>query len=305
MTILGHDAAKAQFAKALSSGRMPHAWMLCGPKGIGKAALAWEMARMLLAGTKDPQSPAAIRMEAGTHGDFLLIDSEVLTKGKGEINVETVREVMEFAHSTPAEGERRVVLIDGADRMNRQAANALLKTLEEPPASMVLLLVTHRAGLLPATIRSRCRLLRLLTPLEVESRMILAGALPQLTEGERGKLLDMADGVPGLAYSLHNAGGMEIAETIRRFFDALPSPRPDLLWELSGIAATGDHQSAALFDHLLKRESQERVKAAIAQKDPHVKFWIKLHEHIRFKLGEIERFALDRKHALLTMWSMA
>jgi DNA polymerase-3 subunit delta' len=178
----GQDEAEAAFLEAYTSGRLHHAWLLTGPRGVGKATLAWRIARFLLtAGTGDtggffeesPSAPASLdaprdhpalqRILALAEPRLFLLrrgwdsDKERL---KTVITVDEVRKLKRFFELSATDGGRRVVIVDAADEMNTNAANALLKLLEEPPPDSVMLLVSHQPSALLPTIRSRCRALR-------------------------------------------------------------------------------------------------------------------------------------------------
>ncbi|GAP24268.1 DNA polymerase III subunit delta' [Gluconobacter frateurii NBRC 101659] len=192
----GHEEAENVFRTALASGRLHHAWLLSGPAGIGKATLAFRLARLLLNG-EDPDSPAGRRITAATHGDLLEISRAVDEKKgrlRGEITAADVRPVQSFLHHTATEGGWRVVIVDGAEFLNRFAANALLKILEEPPPQAILLLTTASPGKLLPTIRSRCRALALSPVSDHDMRAIL----PDVPED----VLVRAHGSPGRALFL-------------------------------------------------------------------------------------------------------
>src|SRR5205814_6509761 len=159
----------------VEAGRLPHAILLSGPRGIGKATFAFRLARFLLAGPEDlpaemfgetekgglaidSESGVFRRVASGGHADLLTVERAYdprRRRMRGEIVVGDTREISAFLRLTPAEGGWRVVIVDGADEMNRNAANALLKILEEPPQRALLLLVAHSPGRLLPTIRSR------------------------------------------------------------------------------------------------------------------------------------------------------
>ncbi|MCY7339547.1 MAG: DNA polymerase III subunit delta' [Sphingomonas bacterium] len=165
----GHDRAAGQFAAAWATRRLHHAWLLAGPRGVGKATFAHAAARRVLADAAGPVTPAGLDipddhpiahlLAAGSHPDFRLL--ERLEKPTGglarNINVEQVRGLGELLGVTPSLSPWRAIVIDCADDLEPSGANALLKMLEEPPANTIFFLVTHAPGRLLPTIRSRCR----------------------------------------------------------------------------------------------------------------------------------------------------
>jgi len=202
LKFFGHQEAQNVFLKAFHSGRFPYAWIITGPFGIGKATFAFHMARYILSGRQDGNTifsesdPLHRRVVAQSHGDLRTLGGEEAS----EIGVESIRELNAFLNQTSAEGGWRVIIIDGADRLNRNAANALLKRLEEPPLKTVFLLITALPGRLLATIRSRCQLLAL-TPLEEEtvkevlfSQNISAPTFLSIAQGSPGRLMRLMEG---------------------------------------------------------------------------------------------------------------
>src|SRR3990170_2928335 len=163
--LFGHEAALSEFADALESGRMHHAWLLVGPEGIGKATLAYRFARSVLAEGEivDADHPVFRKVAALSHPNLLLIRRSWVEKSKRYsqwIGVEEVRRLRAFLGHSAGEGGWRVVVVDRADELNQNAANALLKALEEPPPKTLFLLISSAEGQLPVTIRSRSRTLR-------------------------------------------------------------------------------------------------------------------------------------------------
>ena len=199
--LFGQDRAERAFLQAHSAGRLHHGWLLTGPRGVGKATLAWRIARFLLATppaeddglfgappppeTLDisPDHPVAHRMLAGSEPGLACITrtpNEKTGRLRDQIAVEDIRKLGRFFGLSATDGGHRVVIVDAADDMNVSAANALLKMLEEPPARTTLLLISHQPSRLLPTIRSRCRTLRLseLSPQNLAAA--LAQAVPQM-----------------------------------------------------------------------------------------------------------------------------
>jgi len=220
--MLGHDEQTAAFLDAARSGRMHHAWLLAGPQGIGKAGFAQAAARWLLADAAGPAvpkdrlvvpdgHPIAALLGAGSHPDFKLLQR--LPKASSEelarsITVDQVRGLQPLFATTPSLSPRRVVLIDAIDDLERSAANALLKNLEEPPAGTIFLLVSHAPGRLLPTIRSRCRLLRFSALDDDVVRVALRRILREAEDAEIDALVAVADGAPGNALRF---AGLDIA----------------------------------------------------------------------------------------------
>src|SRR4029079_10228085 len=186
----GPDAAQRTMLAAQQTGKLHHAWLLTGPRGIGKATLAWRFARFLLAGQQgglfaaapDPldvarEAPGRSLVDARSHPDLFHLRRTLnpdTGRMRAEIAVDDVRELGALLHMTPAMGQWRVAIVDSANEMNRNSANAVLKVLEEPPPNAVLLIVAHAPGRLLPTIRSRCRRLAL-QPLSQETVVRLLG----------------------------------------------------------------------------------------------------------------------------------
>jgi DNA polymerase III subunit delta' len=240
--IIGHDDVMADFLLAYNKGKMPCGWLLSGSKGIGKATMAYRMARfMLYHGAKKadvgfaaktiatdlsiPQNSASFSKVAGlSHPDLLVLESGVegLKSASGEILVDDARKIASFLHLTPSETMYRIVLIDSIDDMNPNAANSILKLLEEPPAKAMFLLVSHAPGRLLPTIRSRVRHVKMQKPDAANAYAIFNKIAPEVTIGEAEELLYLASGSPGGAYDLHINKGLEIYENIAEIINCLP-----------------------------------------------------------------------------------
>jgi DNA polymerase-3 subunit delta' len=209
--LLGHDAQARLLLNAAQGGRMHHGWILAGPRGIGKGAFARAMALRLLADAAGPpveedglavpdHHPVRRLIEAFAHPDYAeLAPLEKDGVTARNISVDQVRGLQRLTQSAPSLSPRRVVVIDSADDLERGAANALLKTLEEPPTDMVFLLVSHAPGRLLPTIRSRCRTLRF-DPLDAATmRAVLKATDETLSPQEMDALVRAGNGSPGQA----------------------------------------------------------------------------------------------------------
>jgi DNA polymerase-3 subunit delta' len=308
----GHAAAEQRLLKAWQSGKLHHAWLLCGPQGIGKATLAYRFARFLLAGAGDrggldvsPASPAARYIAAGAHPDMFVLECAWDGKNKklkGEIAVADARRVSEFLSRTAALGGFRVAIVDTADDLNVESANALLKGIEEPPSRAVFLLVSHRPGGLLRTIRSRCIALAL-EPLTVADTMAVLseiGAAAGSEEAELRRAAELSGGSPGRALALLGSKGAAA------FAGFLAEPRltPSRCVEIgSRFAGRDSGEDFAVFCDLFTSWIAERARerglagggAALA----------KAHADIDYSIRQADALNLDRRQtvvdALLTL----
>jgi len=237
--LAGHAAAERAFLDAWNSGRLAHSWLICGPKGIGKATLAYRIARFVLAGggagglfggpdtlALPPEHPVFHRVASGGHADLRVVQrgwtDDRQVKRRGEIVVDEVRGVGAFLSLTPAEGGWRVVVIDAADEMNRNAANAVLKVLEEPPRNALMVLVSHSPGRLLPTIRSRCRRLTLQPLSEAVVADLVQRWRPDLIDGDVAALARLAEGSVGKALALAAEGGLDLYRDMVGLLGNLP-----------------------------------------------------------------------------------
>jgi DNA polymerase-3 subunit delta' len=264
----GHGVQEAAFLQAFASGRLHHAWMLTGPKGVGKATLAWRLARFLLATPEDdggmfaappptnldvsPDHPVARRMlQLAEPRNFLLRrgPNDKETALSQIISVDEVRKMKSFFTLSAADGGRRTAIIDSLDEMNPAAANALLKLLEEPPANVTLFLIAHQPARLLPTIRSRCRELRLgpLGPADLAAALAAAGG--SVAPAEATALAELSAGSVGEAFRMTNLDGLSLYAGLTRLFATLPRlDRPQALALADLAAARG---AAETFDLLV------------------------------------------------------
>jgi DNA polymerase-3 subunit delta' len=323
----GQEVALDVLCRAVRSGRLPHGWLFSGPEGVGKATLAYRFARALLAGADaadptlavTPDHPVFRQVAQGAHPDLTVLEPERDPRTgrlKPEIPIAAVRAATAALQATAAMGSYRLVVIDGAERLNRNAANALLKSLEEPPPSAVLILISQRPAQVAATLRSRCAKLSL-------TRLpdgLVAGALarwgPQLSGEQRSALALLARGSLGRALALAEedwlpiyrrlaeglAGGVaghlalhDLAVELARHAEQRGFVAPlGMIQELLGrvLAAGHERLGPALFD------AEPAALARLGRRRP-LDRWAALWEKIGRLAAAVDRLNLDRTQALL------
>ncbi len=334
--LAGHDLAERTMLVAQQMGRLQHAWLLAGPRGIGKATLAWRFARFLLAGQEgglfatgpdtlnvDRNAPGRALVDARSHPDLFHLRRTLnpdTGRMRAEIAVDDVRALGSFMHMTPAMGKWRVAIVDSADEMNRNSANAVLKILEEPPPNAVLLIVAHAPGRLLPTIRSRCRRLAL-HPLSDETVMDLLGDYaPDTAAEERASLARLAEGSIGRALELASAGSLGLYREMVEVLATLPDlDMPRLHGFAERFARRGEEANADwrslnfLFDGWLKelarRAALDAEGAAVvpAESGLHGRLlaaasldrWMEAWEKIAHLLSRADAVNLDRKQTVL------
>tara|TARA_R110000772_G_scaffold22737_8_gene61307 strand:+ start:1024 stop:2052 length:1029 start_codon:yes stop_codon:yes gene_type:complete len=274
-SFIGHDKAQHIFRQSFDKGTLHHAWILAGPKGLGKAGFAKQAAQFLLdsdvghppqeAGFNlDDQSQGAKLLAAGSHPDFRLVqrggktdkeEKKAREEGihaleehelKRNISIAQIRSLQSLFATQSSISTYRVVVIDAIDDLERGGANALLKNLEEPPKDTVFLLVSHAPERLLPTIRSRCQILRF-DPLDDDQmHRVLSAIAPKLDDGERDALIAAGEGSPGRSLQYIDAGLAELealARDIMRTGDKSNQIKSDLARKLSLKAATPRYQA--------------------------------------------------------------
>jgi DNA polymerase III subunit delta' len=327
--LLGHENAERELRRLVEAGRLPHAILLSGPRGIGKTTLAFRLARFLLAAPGgeeglaiDPESGVFRRIASGGHADLLTVERAYDPRRRrlrSDIVVEDTRAIAGFFQLTAAEEGWRIVIVDGAEEMNRNAANALLKILEEPPRRGMLLLVSHSPGQLLPTIRSRCRHFRLAglpPPLVLQ---LLEQYRPELARSEAEALAGLAEGSIGRAIELADAGGLALYRSILGILTQVPRVDVAELYAFADKLARPDAEEAyrASEELLLQFLAGVAVRAAgrpfepgelvagegevtqrlAARADP--ARWADLRDRIGRDFANTDQLNLDRKQAIL------
>ena len=337
--LLGHEAAENALRRLFDSGRLPHALLLSGPRGIGKATLAFRLARFVLASGAGEGAPGGLfgepdasglaippdsgtfrRVASGGHADLLTVERAYDPRRRrlrGEIIVENTREIGAFLRLTPAEGGWRVVIVDGADEMNRNAANALLKILEEPPRRALLLLVAHSPGRLLPTIRSRCRRFPLAPLPPATVRRLLLRYRPDLPDPQAEALTALSGGSIGRALDLADAGGVELYDSVLALLSREGGIDPAALHAFADRLARGEAEEAYRAVEELVAQLLARVADAVARGHPGAQpphegavlqrlgerapaaRWAELRDEIGRSFARTDALNLDRKQTIL------
>jgi DNA polymerase-3 subunit delta' len=333
--LVGHESAERELRRLVETGRLPHAILLGGPRGIGKATLAFRFARFLLAkgddATKaaaesglaiDSQSGVFHRVASGGHADLLTVERAYDPRRRrlrGEIVVEDAREIAAFFRLTAAEQGWRIVVVDGAEEMNRNAASALLKVLEEPPRQALLLLVSHSPGRLLPTIRSRCRRFPLVPLTGMLVMRLLRRYRPELAQLEVEALAALSGGSIGRALELAEAGGPALYRSVLDILSEIPPLDVIRLHAFADQLARADAEEAYRASGELLLQLLARITVCSAGRWPggeqivdgedegmrrlavraDAARWAGLRDDIERSFASTDQFNLDRKQAIL------
>ena len=293
------------FLSAYDKNRLHHAWLLCGPQGLGKASFAFRCARFLMGRDRDQnygplgmsRDDADVRLiSAGSHPDLLVLEREMGdTKLKKNISVDAVREIGEFFSKAPSRSPYRVCIIDSVDDLNVNSANALLKILEEPPYKGIIFLISHSPGRLLPTIRSRCRKLTFVPWTDAAVANLLKRKT-DIDDETQSRLVRLAHGAPGKAISLMAEGALEMDVLAGRLLEKPPMPRPEAMaaatmFKSSSSKNDGAKKFATFMACLADRLHEKALSAETSQKGQTVaRLWSKMS----LAVGEVESVNLDR-----------
>jgi DNA polymerase-3 subunit delta' len=310
--LVGQDGALAVVSRALRNGRPPAAWLICGPPGVGKATLAYRIARYLLAfGASDKgpadlsvpaNDPAAIQVASASHPGMLVLKRSAdpdTGKMMNVLSVGEVRRLSGFFGMTSGAGGWRVAIVDTADDMNDAAANSLLKLLEEPPSRAMLLVLSNTPGRLLPTIRSRCQRLNLRPLGDADLAVELARLLPDMDAGERASLTHLACGSLGAALRLASGEGLTLAQEADRLIDQAARPDiPALFAFAEKMARMADGLDT--FGGFLTQALAERIRARALAGQPHLERWVGALERLGKSFSRSDGLHLDPRQTLLS-----
>ncbi|MBT4890633.1 MAG: DNA polymerase III subunit delta' [Rhodospirillales bacterium] len=355
--LIGHEQAEADLKAAFHSEKLAHAWLMTGPRGIGKATLAYRFARYVLknsqasdaeseiitagAGLFGEELPATdnnatdtgeglylppddrvfMRTASMGHADLMSIErqwkDDKQVQRKTTIAVDDVRKVGGFMRMTPAEGGWRVVIVDAADEMNHNAANALLKVLEEPPVRSLLLLVAHNPGRLLPTIRSRCRKLPVSALNDANVTTLLGRYATMIPDHDKKTLIDLAQGSIGKALDLAAGGGLDVYDELNAVLGELPQLDAVKLHKLGDKLARKENEASFRMACELLQFSLSKVIrcAATNQSEDNsnplisrlsglatLDRWLEVWEKVSHLIDRSDAANLDRKQVTLNIF---
>jgi DNA polymerase-3 subunit delta' len=321
----GDAAPERALLEAYRSGRMHHAWLLGGPKGIGKATLAYRFARFVLA-HPDPSAtgvandlsvaadnPPFRKVANRAHPNLLVLErpyDEQKKRFSTELTVPEIRKTVSFFGSTSGEAGWRIAIVDPADDMNQSSANALLKALEEPPARALFLIVSHAPGRLLPTIRSRCRRLDV-SPLTAEAIAAALGSHGD-ADPEASLIAALAEGSLRRAITLLDGGGTETYRSLTALLATLPDLDMDAAHAFADrVSGRGNEEAWLGFSDMLSAWLNRRVRG---EKEPDsaaeppsaliatpLESWAEVWETLRRSVDQADELNLDRKRTVLSI----
>jgi len=322
--LFGHREAETALLNAFRSGRIPHAWLIGGAQGIGKATLAYRMARFVLAHRNplasdvqraetlgvDPSDPVARHVAAGAHGGLLTLQRTLNDKGvmRTVITVDETRETISFFGSTAAVEGWRVCIVDTVDELNPNAANALLKILEEPPRQSLFLLVSHAPARVLPTIQSRCRKLALrpLATSDVIHAAAQAANIP-IDDPALSEAVEASDGSVARALTLLGGDALKLQQRTAALLATLPRVDPRELHVLGDALGGSDRVALAAFIDSVDRWVGERLRADGADANanlPRLARLAEVWEKINRAARDTAEYNLERKPLVFSVFGL-
>jgi DNA polymerase-3 subunit delta' len=320
--LFGHREAEAALLSAYRSGRIPHAWLIGGAPGIGKATLAYRMARFVLAHRQalapavqraptlavDPNDPVARQVAADSHGGLLVLERGLNDRGvlRTVITVDETRETIAFFGSTAAVEGWRVCIVDTVDELNPNAANALLKILEEPPQQSLFLLVSHAPARVLPTILSRCRKLPL-RPLATDDVVRAAALAAGMDEDDPGlrEAAEASEGSVSRALTLLGGDALKLQQRTAALLARLPQLDPRELHALGDQLPLSDRVALAAFVDGVERWISERLHADSSSNAnlPRLARLAEVWEKIARAARDTADYNLERKPLVFSVFS--
>ena len=298
--LIGHTGVYERLEADFQQQKLAHAYMICGPKGIGKATLAKQFATHVLSADNEQGRE---RIRAGAHAGLKIIQRAPDPKTgdlRRDIVIDQARDIGHFFAMTTGEGAYRVVIIDAVDEMNANATNAILKNLEEPPPKSLFLLISHHPGKLLPTIRSRCQLLKCSPLSNAEYLKIMARELPDVAEETIIKLGEITDGSPALAIEYYAQGAHVFYDQLAAFFAELPNVEPKDVLAISKWMGSGNAAKAKwpLFSTMVLQLIAERAKnqKSLADAD----FWASRWTETQEAFTATEKLSLDYSAVIIS-----
>ncbi|MCE7886079.1 MAG: DNA polymerase III subunit delta' [Alphaproteobacteria bacterium PRO2] len=335
---LGHAEIEKRLLGMYNSGRMPHAVVFAGRKGIGKATMAYRFARFLLKnGIHDPNQssmfgdtpaaasldvnpndPAARRLASGGHADFFSTEKKFdEDKGvyKDTLEVAEIRKIAPFLRMTSSEGGWRIVIADDADSMTRSAQNGILKILEEPPRNSLLILIAHRAGALIPTIRSRARLINFLPLNNPAMKELIAKANPNLSTRDTETLIRLSEGSFGKALQYMESGMTDTLASLTQMLKDGPPPWTSVHKLADSLSGSGSDPAYNAFREILDWTLRQTARARARGEPPpaplqdflknsSLEELLKICENLEDHFGRSDAANLDRRQTILGAFSL-
>jgi len=317
--LVGHGDAEQTLLESYRSGRMPHAWLIGGPRGIGKATLAYRLARFVLAQPDpaapdvqqakslavDPGNPIARRIANEAHSDLLALERTLNDKGKlrQDIAVEDVRRSVSFFGSTAGEGGWRIAIVDAVDELNDFGANSLLKILEEPPHRSLLLLISHAPGQVLPTIRSRTRRLLLRPLAQSEVALAAASALDRPADADILEAAAAGEGSVARAISLLDGSTLALRQKVLAALDQLPNPDPRTLHALGDALAGVDSAPLAAFVDIVNGWLEARLEDGKAPKR-RLGLVAEIWDKVNAAASDADEYNLDRRPLVFSVFGL-
>lgn len=306
-SLFGLEDVCMDFMGAFNSSRLHHAWLICGNKGIGKATLAYNLAKFLLSNPSngdsqirfDPNSDTVRKIENLSHPDLMVLESDS-DDSKTAIKVEDVREIGKFLSLTSVESRYRVVIIDSMNDMNASSANALLKMLEEPSPNVFFLLVCHQLGQILPTVRSRCRLLKMSTPSKETFNKVITQKLTNLSSSDIEELYELSGGSYNKISMFLDGDKLDLYRRVSEILSQ-PNPPKSAIFELAQLAS--DYENWQIISFVIATTMQNSIKQKTLTGSWDIEKDLEKFTQTKKLIADSNQFHLDKSHIVTTLLS--